>query len=219
MELDVQRGTRKVNRIRPKLECVTDMIVDLDQVFVTRNGSYLVTLLEVSEIEFTTINQPIKNSVTWRKRCNKEWNSELESWQSCDPRIVDERFILIRIKGEEFCLFVVQNTISDFIHSIKQKVKKKGLIIVIEGLDKYILGKSKETRTDFQNAVRSFNQDAIQGGTIRSHTVPREALIQNTLIYLHLEEDCLVHITATSDETADYIAEFTREIALLSETE
>jgi ERCC4 domain len=118
------------------------MILDIDLTLVNTSPELLVFMKELA-IETTIISHQVRNVIQFRKKCVREWCETLEAWKACPLKIIHERFVLVRILGDEFCIMAANNTASHLVSTIRAHFPDKQVILLIEGLEMYQKRKCK----------------------------------------------------------------------------
>lgn len=112
------------------------MILDIDLSLANASPELLVFLKEL-EIETSIVSHPVRNVIQFRKKCLREWDETLEAWRACDFRIIHERFVMVRVLGEELCELSSFNTASKLVSTVRSHFPDKQIILLIEGLETY----------------------------------------------------------------------------------
>lgn len=192
-----------------------------DKHFLQNNGAH--SLAEIQELGgmISQEDLPIPSSITWRRKVTREWNEEKSCWDSCDESIVDEKFILVKIDSNEMLNMLVDGSLEVIVNKVKQIYPEHVFIILFEGLEKVFKLISRHENSKFTNAVRSMDsleQPANKKQkTSKYDNLPDRLSVEQVLIWLQIE--CCIHIQHSIDqhETAEWIGNISKEIAMIPE--
>ena len=226
----------EVNRLKlDKKLTGPDMIVDLP---VSLDGQAVDTqvreFLKNLQIEATSYQSPVANLITWRRKVKSRFNEELGYWEPLDAmRIVNEKHVLCLMSAQEFVNLVSLGSeepdgisIETHVSRLKSHFEDCKPIYLIEGLEVWMRKNKSTLNRAYQAAVISSidaqvppAQDERPTGKSRrgkasSHYID-EDIVEDALLRLQVVEECLVHHTATTVETAEWVANFTQHISTI----
>ncbi|KAI5806684.1 ERCC4 domain-containing protein [Peziza echinospora] len=217
-----------VNKLKTsKKESVKEMIVDISSPFSeSPAGLQLVRFLETQECQSTKDwVSPVPNVVKWRRKVTAELDEELGHYVPVRLKMKDEKHILVVLKGEEFV--DMGEELDNHVRKIKTILGDSHVkpIYLIEGLNA-LLRKSKNAKNrNFQGAVRQAIGSGEAGSApkraarrksgTRDYTAIDEDVVEDALLNLQITHGCLIHHTATMQETSEWISVFTRDISYI----
>ncbi|KAF8421572.1 ERCC4 domain-containing protein [Tirmania nivea] len=226
LELDI------VNKLKAsKNDSIKEIIVDISESFAqSPPGQQLLRFLESQGCESTVDwNSPIPNVIKWRRKVVADWNEELGYFIPIPESIREEKHILVVVKAADFVDMSVRETdIDDHVNEIKALLGGGGIkpIYVIEGLTT-LLRKSRNAKNrTFQGAVRqaigaspeesnSGNSRAGASRARKGSKVIDENMVEDALLGLQITHGCLVHHTASVQETSEWITVFTGDMSTI----
>ncbi|KAF8461437.1 ERCC4 domain-containing protein [Kalaharituber pfeilii] len=236
--LEKQKGQElaTVNKLRTsKKESIKEMIIDISRSYAaTPGGEQLIRFLRMQDCEITTAWESlVSNAVKWRRRLTAEWSEELGCFVPVSMAIQNERHILVVVKAEDFVdMAMGDEGLERHVQRTKEVLgdgeAEMMPIYLIEGLAA-LLRKSRNARNrSFQGAVRQAMQGSDSGGDCTGAStrgrgrgraggpmIVDEDLIEDALLGLQIAHGCLVHHTASMQETSEWISIFTGDISTI----
>lgn len=211
-----------------KKDSTPEMIVDLPasidgQSVDTQAREFLKNL----SVDVTTYQSAIPNVIRWRRKVKATWNTKLDRWEPLQHmKIENENHVMVLISAKDFVsLATVQDDNEDVeSHVVRLKSSYEDCIPIylIEGLAIWLRKNKTAENRAYQAKVMSQCQrdDASSGSQQARHKKPEveivdEDVIEDALLRLQIMNGCLVHHTAASVETAEWVANFTQHISTI----
>ena len=182
-------------------------------------------------VEISTREALVPNVIRWRRKVKSRFNQEIGHWEPMTQTITTEKHIMCLVSAKEFVSLAVPKEASGEDlegHVLKLKNTFPGCvpIYLIEGLD-VCLRKAKNSKNRaYQAAV--LGQTDNPGECNASQTIASkskrkqpeeqfidEDLVEDALLRLQVIEGCLVHHTAVSVDSAEWITSFTQHISTI----
>ncbi|MCJ1433398.1 hypothetical protein MMC27_002758 [Xylographa pallens] len=234
-EIEKQRTAvlAEVNKSKvDKKSSTPEMIVDLPVSIKGQNIDIQVReFLNFLGVEISTKQTPVPNVVRWRRKTKSRFNDELGHWEPMAETIVSEKHIMCLISAKEFVsLAASKGAGQDDLEGHVRKLKSAFLgcipIYLIEGLDAWSRKAKNSKNKAYQAAVQSQMDNGGESsaaqvkGTKSKRKQPEEDfvdedVVEDALLRLQVIEGCLVHQTAVSIETAEWIQSFTAHISTI----
>jgi crossover junction endonuclease EME1 len=211
-----------------------EMIVDLP---ASMNGQQVDTLvrelLKNLQIEVSLYQSPMPNMIKWRRKVKSRYNEAKGQWEVVAPmEIEDEKYVICLISAKEFVAFASgshQHGFADVeAHVAEVKTKFQGCkpIYLIEGLNSWMRKNKTVLNRAYRTAVLNQTDDQLDSGTgaqrnltsrgkKNAHEHVNEDIIEDALLRLQVIHCCLIHHTATTVESAEWIAIFTQQISTI----
>lgn len=177
-------------------------------------------------VDATLYQSPIPNVVKWERKIKANWNPELDHWEPLEHmQIENEKHVLCIMSAKEFvALAMVQHEDQDVethVARLKSAYKKCIPIYLIEGLHLWMRKNRTAENRAYQAKVLSQAQvdENPAGNQSKRKKAPVEIvdedMIEDVLLRLQVMNECLVHHTMTSVETAEWVANFTQHISTI----
>ncbi|KAL8854410.1 MAG: hypothetical protein Q9221_000897 [Calogaya cf. arnoldii] len=182
-------------------------------------------------VEITSYQSPVTNLIKWRRKVDSRFNAETGAREKLQAKEIDpEKHVMCLMSATEFVQLAVSDAndsgqhLDEHVSRIRSAVKGCELIYLIEGLDAWMRKNRNAKNRAYQAAVlgqpdlnareNSGNgpDPAAKRRKPRAEVVD-EDLIQDCLVRLQVVNRCLVHHTAATVETAEWIAHFTEQIS------
>ncbi|KAK9360540.1 hypothetical protein V1504DRAFT_145138 [Lipomyces starkeyi] len=232
LEKQRQNELAAVNKLKlSKKDTCAEMIVDIDADFAnTAGGKKLQSILTPLGIEVSTSwTSPTRNMIKWRRKVKAEYNDALGHFVPIPEEVRKESFILTVLTGVEFVDMVIENRLIENATSIRRIYPDLKSIYMIEGLNSFFKKMTAQTQREFNNMV----QDALGNSTSKTKKQRNEEgdlflkvqraynhrlhpdLVEDALIMLQVEYDCLVFHSTTTLDSAEWIAILTQDIGTI----
>ncbi len=233
-EKQIATDLAEVNRSRmDKKLTSTEMIVDLPasidgQSVDTQAREILKNLGVITNV----YESPIPNVIKWRRKADRVYNAEQGHW---DPRhktvIQEEKHVMCLMTAKEFVALASADAanldgqdLEAHVLSLKSNFEDCIPIYLIEGLNAW-MRKNKTIRNRAYQAA-ALNQDVpgTSSGTTERQAPKRkkpadqyvdEDMIEDALLHLQVMYECLIHHTAATVETAEWVANITQHISTI----
>ncbi|CAD6591699.1 MAG: hypothetical protein ASARMPRED_005558 [Alectoria sarmentosa] len=177
-------------------------------------------------VDATWYQSPIPNVVKWRRKIKAKWNPELDHWEPLEHmQIENEKHVLCIMSAKEFvALATVHNEDQDVethVAKLKSAYNDCIPIYLIEGLHLWMRKNRTAENRAYQAKVLSQAQvdETPAGNQSKRKKAPVEIvdedMIEDVLLRLQVMNECLVHHTMTSVETAEWVANFTQHISTI----
>jgi hypothetical protein len=226
IEKDKAAALAEINRANnDKRVTVLDMIVDLpSSIRGQAINTQIRKFLRSHNVPAVEYDSPIPNVIRWRRKVAKEFNEELGHWTAAEERIETEKHIICLLSAKEFVALAIPSdddgeTLEKHVASLKSAYKDCKPIYLIEGLDA-LVKKSKNARNRAHQAAARSAMGAADAIVTSSRKRKDEAFdedrVEDELLRLQVIHHCLIHQTATTVETAEWVATgFTQHISTI----
>lgn len=210
-----------------KKDSTPEMIVDLPTSIDGQSvDTQIRAFLKNLGVDATLYQSPIPNVVKWRRKMKAKWNSELDHWEPLQHmQIENEKHVMCIMSAKEFvALAMVQNEDQDVethVARLKSAYDNCIPIYLIEGLQIWMRKNRAAENRAYQAKVLGQAQadEAPAGSQPKRKKAPVEIvdedMIEDALLRLQVMNECLVHHTMTSVETAEWVATFTQHISTI----
>ena len=224
----------EVNKARKdRKETSKEMLVDLPiSIEGERVEDQIKEFMKTQGISTTTYQSPVPNTIRWRRKVDSYFDEEKGHRVAMPKEIHDERHAICLMSAKDFVDLTItdhkqlgNDALAGHILKLKTNFVDYVIIYIIEGLDA-CLRKNKNARNRaYESAVLGQAQSVDDTVPTTSQSKARrkkqldvpidEDKIEDALLQLQVKEGCLVHHTATSFETAEWVANFTQHISQL----
>lgn len=224
----------EVNKARKdRKETSKEMIVDIPiNIEGERVEHQIKEFMKTQGISTTSYQSPVPSTIRWRRKVDSYFDEEKGHRIAMPKAIHDEKHATCLMSAKEFVELAAadndqleSNTLQDHIRKLKTKFAGCHVIYIIEGLDA-LMRKNKNARNRaYQSAVLGQVLSVEDSAPASSQQKARkkkqpdvpidEDKVEDALLQLQVIEGCLVHHTATSFETAEWVANFTQHISQL----
>ena len=220
MEADIA----EVNRSKlDKKESTREMIVDLP---ASMDGTRLAdkARLRFQEIgaDIALYQSPVPNVVKWRRKVKARWIEELDRWDPLDSMVIEEeKHVLCFMSAEEFSqrAMCAEGVADIELHHTRLKSTYNDCtpIYLIENLHGLMNKKRTAQNRAFQAQVngQEYNTYNQRKSAQLEGLQLDEDMIEDTLLRLQVEHNCLVHHTREVSDSALWIAHFTQHISAI----
>lgn len=227
-EKQVAANLAEVNKARTDKKISTpEMIVDLptsiqDQSVETQTQAFLKNL----QVETAMYVSPLPNVIKWRRKVDSAFNEELGHWERVLPAIHEEKHVMCLLSAKEFVAMAVSNAkeadgqdLDAHVLKLKTRYPDSIPIYLIEGLEIW-MRKNKNTRNrTYQAAVNRHLDSQNTLPFSRRKTLAAECIdeniVEDALLRLQVQHNCLIHHTNATVETAEWVAIFTQHISTI----
>ena len=220
-----------------------EMIVDLSSSMIgTALNETVRSLLEdlgVNTTSKTVANESTMTVVEWRRKVTSRWNEEKGHWEglSGGPEVKREKHVLAFLGAAEFVEMAIADSngaepegIGAHVRRLKSKYQESPIpIYLIEGLETWMRKNKTLRNRAYQAAVlreTDGNQTTAADASTnkKSNTSKRkkpvqvhveEDVVEDALLCLQIKSGCLIHHTASTAESAAWIANFTQHISTI----
>ena len=185
-------------------------------------------VLKALNVDATTYTSILPNIVRFRRKITTSFNKELGYWEPVLEKIQEEKQAICLISGQHFLAMATapdaqKEGVDAFMTMVKMQYADFKVTCLIDGLETAVKKGTKATRKAYSAAVRDQGQSEGSeqgpsrydaGASIsRQPGMSIEDKIEETLVALQVNHSCLVHQTGSSQETAEFIGSFTREMS------
>lgn len=185
--------------------------------------------LQSFDVETTTYDSVIPNVIKWRRKTARRFNKEMGHWEPAPLSIQCEKHVMCLLSAKEFvALATPKNADAEDLeaHVTKLKAAHKGCkpIYLIEGLEALMRKAKNSKNRAYQAAVLSQMDDTTGAGskaTTSRRKKTEEDLefdedgVETALLRLQVMQGCLIHQTAATVETAEWVSTFTLQISTI----
>ena len=222
----------EVNKAKKdRKETCKEMIVDLPiSIEGSRVDDQIREFLKNQQITTTSYQSPIPHVIRWKRKIDSYFDEEQGHRVAIAKEIRDEKHALCLMSAKEFVELATANTnhvdndtLESHIQRVKTNFTEHSIIYVVEGLDAWMRKNKNARNRAYQAAVlgqtESTDGTAPASGQQASRRKKQtevpidEDMIEDAFLRLQVMEKCLVHHTATSFESAEWVANFTQHIS------
>jgi crossover junction endonuclease EME1 len=215
----------KVNTLRTDKKVSTpEMIVDLPEDMDAVLKESTKALLKKLNVEHYERKSQVPNVVRWRRKVQAEYNEEMDHWEPCRKHIKDEKHVLCVMAAQEFVDFTTADEGHDLdahVLRMKSKFEDSEIIYLIEGLSVWMRKNRAVRNKQFTDAVRNTMRSEDDTTSTSSKRASKkkvqvyadEDMVEDSLLKLQIVHGVLIHHTAASIETAQWIGIFTQHIS------
>lgn len=225
----------EVNKLKvDKKNSTPEMIIDVaSSLEETSVGNQVTEFMRNLGVERTFFPSTIPNIVKWRRKVRANYNEEAGRWEPCPPYIRQEEHVLCLVSAQEFVDMATAPADSEDtleLHVLKIKSAYPGCkpIYLIEGLTAWMRKNKNSRNRAYQAEVRrqfndtnddrgSNNQSRRKTNKRKPETTPPvdDDLIEDALLQLQVTHSCLIHHTAATPESAEWIKNFTEHVSTI----
>ncbi|CAG8483480.1 6010_t:CDS:2 [Ambispora leptoticha] len=215
-ELRLER--QRVKRKTDKLEAIKEIIVDVESKLMAQPlGPLLSNIFEEMSVSFNIVSTNVANTISWRRKVKAEWKEESNAYIPVPEYIKEEQHVLYYLPIAELCNLIETNALQSHYIALKGSFPNKQLIYLIEGQEEYCRKKRTQQNRIFNEAVRL----GIEGGPVTAKKNknktdehgPNEDKIEDDLIWLQVNTECLIVHAKNVDESSKKICTLTGDIA------
>ncbi|KAI9871157.1 MAG: hypothetical protein M1830_003254, partial [Pleopsidium flavum] len=222
----------EVNKVRTDKKASTpEMIVDLPLSVEGKSvENQIKGFLKILQVQTTTYNSPVPNIIKWRRKVTAQFNEEMGHWEPITAEVRRERHVLCLLSAKEVVDMagadpaeVDGQDLEAHVLKFKSKYEDSIPIYLIEGLEAW-MRKNKNTRNRAYQAAVLSQMDG-QGAEAPTASTSRrkkpsdeyidEDMVEDALLRLQVMHGCLIHHTAVTVETAEWVANFTQHISTI----
>lgn len=231
-EKQIAADLAEANRSRMDKKLTTpEIIVDLPASIDSQSvDTQTREILKNLGVDTNVYQSPIPNVIKWRRKVDRVYNAERGHWDPLYKTVIqDGMHVMCLMTAKEFVALASADP-ADFdgedleAHVLKFKSNFETCtpIYLIEGLNAWMRKNKTIRNRAYQAAV--LNQDNQGNGFRNDKQAKRkkpidqyvdEDMIEDALLRLQVINSCLIHHTATTTETAEWIANFTQHISTI----
>ena len=233
-EKQIAADLAEVNRSKMDKKLTTpEMIVDLP---ASIDGQSVNTqareILKNLGVDTNVYQSPVPNVIKWRRKVDRVYNTEKGHWDPLRKNVIqEEKHIMCLMTAKEFVALATADSadldnqdLEWHVHKLKSYYKDCTPIYTIEGLNAWMRKNKTIRNRAYQAAV--LNQDTqgnISGANEKqapkrkktTNQYVDEDMIEDALLRLQVIDNCLIHHTAATVETAEWVANFTQHISTI----
>ena len=212
-----------------------EMIVDLPFTIDGKSvETQIIEYLKALQVRTTQYYSPIPNVIKWRRKVTSRYNNELRHWEPVPEYVQVEKHVMCLLSAKEFVTLAsasspCEEDLERHVARLRSAFEGCIPIYLIEGLDA-LTRKAKNTQNrayqaafrgqidDANEIERTGNSSATVSGSKRKKADEKkidEEQVEDALLRLQVIQGCLVHHTAASVETAEWVASFTQHISTI----
>ena len=234
-EKQVAAELAEANKIKTDKKMSTpEMIVDLPSSMIdTPVNTQIRELLRRLQIQMESYTSPVRNVIRWRRKVTVSFSEELGYWKRVPESIRNENHVMCLISAKEFVTLIASHStnvdkddLDIHVARMRSVFPDCTLIYMIEGLDSWLTRARTKKNKAYQTAVRghgdcqtgiapSLNEVPNTHSEGSAETLIDEDVVEDALLRLQVTDKCLVHQTAASLETAEWVASFTQHISTI----
>jgi crossover junction endonuclease EME1 len=211
----------------------TEMIVDLP---ASIDGQSVDTqareILKNLGVDTNVYQSPIPNIIKWRRKADRIYNHEKGHWDPLHTiSIQDEKHVMCLMTAKEFVALASPDAadldnqdLEAHVLRLKSKFEDCTPIYLIEGLNAWMRKNKTIRNRAYQAAVLNQDGQGNSSGTTERQAPKRkkpadqyvdEDMIEDALLRLQVLHKCLIHHTAATVETVEWVANFTQHISTI----
>ncbi|KAL6719417.1 hypothetical protein ACLMJK_003657 [Lecanora helva] len=212
-----------------KKDSTPEMIVDLPPSIAGQSvDTQIREHLKNLGVDATLYQSSIPNVIKWRRKMKARWNVDHDYWEPIEQmEIHEEKHVMCLMPAKEFvALATVRDDEADIgthVAKLKSAYDSRIPIYLIEGLHTWMRKNKTAENRAYQAKVNSIStsnnpNSSSQPASRKKSTAMEiidEDLIEDALLRLQVLNGCLVHHSATSGETAEWVAHFTQHISTI----
>lgn len=218
----------KVNALRidkkvSSPEMIVDLPVDLEERLSTQIRQFLGPL----DVECEEWSNLIPNVIKWRRKVEAIFNEETGHWEPIPKQITAEKHVMCIMTAKEFVNLTMGEEGRDLdAHVLRMKARFDDceIIYLIEGLTAWMRKNKNVRNRQFTEAVRSQMASQIKTGVSATQRPTKkmkqpeyvdEDMVEDALLRLQVVHGALLHHTAATVETAEWVVVFTQHISTI----
>ena len=235
-EKDVAAILADVNKSKTDKRISTpEMIVDLPFTIDGKSvETQIIEYLRPLQVRTTQYSSPVPNVIKWRRKVTSRYNNELGHWEPVSEHVQAEKHVMCLLSAKEFVTLASpassdEEDLERHVARLRGAFKDCIPIYLIEGLDA-LTRKAKNTQnrayqaaflrqTDDANQIEGIDGASTKATSSRRKQVDEKEIdeqqVEDALLRLQVIQGCLVHHTAVSIETAEWVASFTQHISTI----
>ncbi|KAK3315106.1 ERCC4 domain-containing protein [Apodospora peruviana] len=223
-----------VNKVRTDKKVSTpEMIVDLPNTLSHTTKLQAETLLKDLDVQAEDWSCPVDNVVRWRRKVRCRYNDEAGHWEPIPMRIEVDNYAMAILSAAEFVQRAVDRhgmDLEEHVTRMQTHFPNHTIIYLIEGLTPWMRKNRNLRNRQFASEVRRrLEEDAPGGSQLPSSNQDQERRrtnksaapevyidedgVEDALLQLQVLHGALIHHTAATVETAQWIAVFTQHIS------
>ncbi|CZR51930.1 uncharacterized protein PAC_01807 [Phialocephala subalpina] len=222
-EKDAEIVKANMKRTDKKIS-IKEMIIELPSCLAPKLKDQLTTFFEAKEAEHTELESTLP-VIKWKRKVDREYNEELDRWDSVPKRIQPEKHVMCVLFAKDFVELALGDEGQDLdTHVLKLQTKYDSckVIYLIEGYMPWIKKNRLTKERQYKDAVRSHIPEEVEPPTTsqRRKKEPEyidEDLIEDALLNLQVVHGVLIHHCNHISETAEWVLNFTEQISLIPE--
>lgn len=224
-----------------KKNSTPEMILDVSSSLQeTSVGNQVAEYMKQLGVECHFSNGLLENypTVQWRRKVSSRFDDDLGYWVPAPERIDREKHILVHVPAQSFVDISTarredmpsgnsRGDLETHVANVKRGDPLCIPIYLIEGLSSWMRKNKNAQNRAYQAAVRgqakaqsdglpaSSQQSQLRQKKSEKTTIIDEDLIEDALLQLQVEENCLVHHTSCASDSAYWIKNFTEHISTI----
>ncbi|WEW56902.1 hypothetical protein PRK78_002359 [Emydomyces testavorans] len=223
----VQANKLKVN----KKESTPEMLVDIASSFEgTSVGNQAAEYMRRLGVQMSFIPTQIPNMISWRRQVTAFYNETAGHWEPCPRTIKTEEHVMCFLSAPDFANLTVASETGLKLEAHFQKIMQHypgcKPIYLIEGLTAW-MRKNQNVRNRAYQAAALRHFGDISNSTEEANPANRRSkraplpppidddTIEDALLQLQVQHNCLIYHTATAAESAEWIKNFTEHISTI----
>lgn len=210
-----------------------EMIIDVSESLKdTSVGNQVGEFMKHLGVETNFVPTQTLNVIYWRRKVAARYNEEAGHWEPCPLTIERDEHVLCFLSAQHFVDLAVSNSGEDDLENHVLKILRRfpncKPIYLIESLTSWMKKNQNSRNRAYQAAVRrQFNDNDQNGDTSAPNagrrTKNRDAppppvdddTIEDALLQLQVNYNCLIHHTSAPAESAEWIKNFTEHISTI----
>lgn len=211
----------------------TEMIVDLPASIDGQSVNTLAReILKNLGVDTNVYQSPIPNVIKWRRKADRIYNQEKGHWDPLQTTLIqDEKHVMCLMTAKEFVALASPDDadrdnqdLEAHVLRLKSEFEDCTPIYLIEGLSAWMRKNKTIRNRAYQAAVLNQDGQENSSGTTERQAPKRkkpadqyvdEDMIEDALLRLQVLHKCLIHHTAATVETAEWVGNFTQHISTI----
>lgn len=212
-----------------KKDSTSEMIVDLPASIDGQSvDTQIKGFLRNLGVDTSLYQSSVPNVIKWRRKMKALWNAQADYWEPLEcMEIHEEKHVLCILSAKEFITLSMMQEVDEDVETHVMRLKSAHdactPIYLIEGLHASMKKNKTAENRAYQAKVNSLGQADDIPATSQTASkrkrpaieVMDEDMIEDALLRLQVVSGCLIHHTATSIETAEWVANFTQHISTI----
>ncbi|KAJ3128074.1 putative monocarboxylate transporter mch1 [Physocladia obscura] len=231
--------SKEANKIRTKLDVVTDMTLLLNPDFISIYPGAARIISSAQEIgakikldSTATTSTSFSNVIQWTRAVSRIWDPIREVWNQCELREEVEPHILVMFQATDLSKLILaggdngsSSCVQKYIEEIKQRYgAHKKIVVFVEGMKDLLKERNRMIDGQVRGRVRTM------GGAMTAPTTSRakplaggnglsaaKSDFDSAFLWLQMCGGCFLQLSENLEESCNLVASFTTSIAMIPE--
>lgn len=221
----------EVNKLKVnKKESIPEMLIDMSSSFDgTCVGNQVGEFMRHLGVQIEYVSTRLPNMISWRRKVTAFFNDQAGHWEPCPLTIKKEEHVLCFLSAKEFVDLAVASDVDQRLNShfrqVTQHYPGSKPIYLIEGLFAWMRRNQNVRNRAYQAAIlrqmgdNSTTEESSTGNRRSKKQAPGPPIdddtIEDALLELQVQHNCLIYHTAAAAESAEWIKNFTEHISTI----